>query len=142
MLIITFFYKLTTTLGKTTPLLLLYTATVFSTIHMAYRYIPFTNRRLYPDLSFFQQPTPYPRASYSAGNINSNSFAILFGFLHSSHVFAVGMEGLKKRVERSSLPSKLVDTSRSGIINVSLVTEITMQAANFLLQWFCLDADS
>jgi hypothetical protein len=52
-------------------------------------------RRLYPDLSFFQQPTPYPRASYS-----------------------VGMEALKKRVERSSLPSKQVGTSRMGIKNM------------------------
>ncbi|CAI8055926.1 TBC1 domain family member 13 [Geodia barretti] len=52
-------------------------------------------RRLYPDLSFFQQPTPYPRASYSAG-----------------------MEALKKRVERSSLPSQRVGTTRMGIINM------------------------
>ena len=30
-------------------------------------------RRLYPDMSFFQLPTPYPRANFSAGQTNKNA---------------------------------------------------------------------
>lgn len=53
-------------------------------------------RRLYPDMSFFQLPTPYPRANFSAS-----------------------IEALKQRVERNCLPSQKVATSRTGIRNVS-----------------------
>lgn len=53
-------------------------------------------RRLYPDISFFQLATPYPKLAYNAG-----------------------METLKKRVDRSCLPSQKVATTRGGIRNVS-----------------------
>jgi hypothetical protein len=61
-------------------------------------------RRLYPDMSFFQLPTPFPQTQYNtAGTI-------------------MKLDALKRRVDRSSLPAQLIATSRGGIKNVSPVT--------------------
>jgi hypothetical protein len=57
-------------------------------------------RRLYPELSFFQRPTPYPRKAFNAGTV-------------------FGIEALKERVDRSCLPSQKVATSRFGVRNVA-----------------------
>ncbi|KAL5483710.1 hypothetical protein EMCRGX_G020117 [Ephydatia muelleri] len=54
-------------------------------------------RRLYPDISFFQMPTQYPQTSSGASK-----------------------DSLRKRVERSSLPSQKVGTARNGIKNFSI----------------------
>lgn len=60
-------------------------------------------RRLYPDMSFFQLPTPYPQTQYNTGTI-------------------MKLDALKKRVDRSTLPSQLIATSRGGIKNVSVAS--------------------
>lgn len=57
-------------------------------------------RRLYPDMSFFQLPTPFPQTQFNTGTI-------------------LNIDALKKRVDRSSLPAQLIATSRGGIKNVS-----------------------
>lgn len=56
-------------------------------------------RRLYPDFSFFQLATPYPRMKYNASAV-------------------IDIDNLKERVDRSCLLSQQVSTSRSGIKNV------------------------
>ncbi len=57
-------------------------------------------RRLYPDMSFFQHPTPYPQTEFNTGTL-------------------MNIGALKKRVDKSILPSKQITTSRGGIKNVS-----------------------
>lgn len=57
-------------------------------------------RRLYPDMSFFQLPTPFPQTQFKTGAVLK------------------GRDALKKRVDRSSLPAQLIATSRGGIKNV------------------------
>ncbi len=56
-------------------------------------------RRLYPDISFFQLATPYPQKQYNTGTL-------------------MNIDALKKRVDRSMLPSQHIATTRGGIKNV------------------------
>lgn len=58
-------------------------------------------RRLYPDMSFFQLPTPFPQTQFKTGAMK------------------VQLDALKNRVDHSSLPAQLVATTRGGIKNVS-----------------------
>ena len=57
-------------------------------------------RRLYPDMSFFQLPTPYPQSKFNTGTV-------------------MNIDALKKRVDRSTLPTQNIAMSRGGIKNVS-----------------------
>ncbi|XP_064395338.1 TBC1 domain family member 13-like [Halichondria panicea] len=55
-------------------------------------------RRLYPDMSFFQLATPYPQAQFNTSALT---------------------DALKQRIDKRSLPSQQVATSRLGIKNMS-----------------------
>ncbi|XP_003387077.1 PREDICTED: TBC1 domain family member 13-like [Amphimedon queenslandica] len=58
-------------------------------------------RRLYPEISFFQLPTMYPRKAFNTGVV-------------------LGIEALKERVSHSSLPSQKVESSRYGVRKVKI----------------------
>jgi hypothetical protein len=57
-------------------------------------------RRLYPEIVFFQQPTKFPYKAYKTGSV-------------------MQLASLKSRVDKSVLPSQMVQTSRGGTKNVS-----------------------
>lgn len=61
-------------------------------------------RRLYPDMSFFQHPTPYPQTDGSIVKIGS----------------------LKRRVDKTTLPSQHIATSRGGVKNVSNLSNLQL----------------
>jgi hypothetical protein len=59
-------------------------------------------RRLYPEIVFFQQPTKFPYKAYKTGSV-------------------MQLASLKSRVDKSVLPSQMVQTSRGGTKNLGVL---------------------